>query len=82
MRSTAPAAAIVIPPVPDADPLIPLNPRVISESAETDEQYEGCLSFFDVRGIVPRPLAGTIKSGWHATTPQRCWAFCTKASRP
>ena len=22
-----------------------------------DEQYEGCLSFFDVRGMVPRPLA-------------------------
>jgi len=50
------AAAIVIPPDPDADPLILLNPRVISESAETDEQYEGCLSFFDVRGMVPRPL--------------------------
>jgi peptide deformylase len=33
-----------------------LNPQVISESAETDEQYEGCLSFFDVRGLVPRPL--------------------------
>jgi peptide deformylase len=50
------AAAIVIPPDPDADPLILLNPHVINESAETDEQYEGCLSFFDVRGIVPRPL--------------------------
>ena len=24
---------------------------------ETDEQYEGCLSFFDVRGKVPRPLS-------------------------
>jgi peptide deformylase len=34
-----------------------LNPRVIDESAESDEQYEGCLSFFDVRGMVPRPLA-------------------------
>ncbi|MFI5560726.1 peptide deformylase [Amycolatopsis japonica] len=22
---------------------------------DTDEQYEGCLSFFDVRGQVPRP---------------------------
>jgi hypothetical protein len=36
------AAAIVIPPDPDADPLVLLNARVISESAETDEQYEGC----------------------------------------
>jgi peptide deformylase len=50
------AAAIIIPPEPDAEPLILLNPRVISESAGTDDQYEGCLSFFDVRGIVPRPL--------------------------
>jgi peptide deformylase len=50
------AAAIVIPPDTDAEPLVLLNPSVISESGETDEQYEGCLSFFDVRGIVPRPL--------------------------
>ena len=34
-----------------------LNPRICDESAENDEQYEGCLSFFDVRGMVPRPLA-------------------------
>lgn len=33
-----------------------LNPRIIEESADTDEQYEGCLSFFDVRGLVPSPL--------------------------
>jgi peptide deformylase len=50
------AAAIVIPPETAAEPLVLLNPRVISESAQTDEQHEGCLSFFDVRGIVPRPL--------------------------
>jgi len=34
-----------------------LNPRISDESAETNDQYEGCLSFFDVRGMVPRPLA-------------------------
>jgi peptide deformylase len=50
------AVAIVIPPGPGADPVVMLNPQVISESAEADEQYEGCLSFFDVRGLVPRPL--------------------------
>lgn len=33
-----------------------INPKVINESVDTDEQYEGCLSFFDVRGVVPRPL--------------------------
>lgn len=33
-----------------------LNPVIIEQSAETDVQYEGCLSFFDVRGKVERPL--------------------------
>ena len=33
-----------------------INPRVVAESSESDEQYEGCLSFFDVRGKVRRPL--------------------------
>jgi peptide deformylase len=32
-----------------------LNPRIIDQSSEVDDQYEGCLSFFDVRGMVPRP---------------------------
>ncbi|MFD8318501.1 peptide deformylase [Kitasatospora purpeofusca] len=50
------AAAIVLPPTAGADPIILLNPRVTAVSDETDEQYEGCLSFFDVRGMVPRPL--------------------------
>jgi peptide deformylase len=40
----------------EGDTLTLLNPRVIESSPETDEQYEGCLSFFDVRGLVPRPL--------------------------
>ena len=31
-----------------------INPVVIEETP-SDEQYEGCLSFFDVRGIVNRP---------------------------
>lgn len=50
------AAAVVQPPGDDANPITLLNPRVISESCDSDEQYEGCLSFFDVRGLVPRPL--------------------------
>lgn len=49
------AAAIVLPPNPDASAVVLLNPTIISESSTTDSQYEGCLSFFDVRGIVPRP---------------------------
>nr|WP_281288868.1 peptide deformylase [Actinomadura syzygii] len=50
------AAALVQPPDPDDEPLVLLNPRVVSSSSETDVQYEGCLSFFEVRGLVPRPL--------------------------
>ena len=38
------------------EPVVLLNPRVVGESMDSDEQYEGCLSFFDVRGLVARPL--------------------------
>ncbi len=42
---------------PGTDEVITLlNPHIIETSAEVDEQYEGCLSFFDVRCLVPRPL--------------------------
>jgi peptide deformylase len=47
------AAALVRTPAGETITL--LNPRVIEETPG-DEQYEGCLSFFDVRGMVPRPL--------------------------
>ena len=30
---------------------------IIESLRFSDEQYEGCLSFFAVRGMVPRPLA-------------------------
>jgi len=49
------AAAVIR--TPEGATLTLLNPRISDESAETDERYEGCLSFFDVRGMVPRPLA-------------------------
>ena len=50
------AAAVVRPPDRNAEPVVLLNPRVVGESHERDEQYEGCLSFFDYRGLVKRPL--------------------------
>ncbi|GAA2241593.1 peptide deformylase [Promicromonospora sukumoe] len=56
------AAAAVQPPDPAEDVLVLLNPRVIDASDEQDEQYEGCLSFFDVRGLVPRPLRVTVQA--------------------
>ncbi|WP_067662327.1 peptide deformylase [Nocardia miyunensis] len=54
--------AVVQPPEPDAEPIILLNPRIVDSSSEQDEQYEGCLSFFDVRGLVPRPLRITVET--------------------
>ncbi|MGP4112301.1 peptide deformylase [Streptomyces sp. 4N509B] len=50
------SAAVVLPPQAGAEPLVLLNASVAESAAEEDEQYEGCLSFFDVRGLVPRPL--------------------------
>lgn len=50
------AVAIVQPADHTAEPIVLLNPRIVGQSEDTDERYEGCLSFFDVRGMVPRPL--------------------------
>lgn len=56
------AAAAVRPANSAADPIVLFNPRVTAVSDEMDEQYEGCLSFFDVRGLVPRPLRITVET--------------------
>jgi peptide deformylase len=50
------AVAVVRPPDRAAEPVVLLNPRIVGESQDADEQYEGCLSFFDYRGLVARPL--------------------------
>jgi peptide deformylase len=50
------AAAVVRPPDRGAEPVVLLNPRIVGESGACDEQYECCLSFFDYRGLVRRPL--------------------------
>jgi peptide deformylase len=55
-------AAALVRPVGAREPIMLLNPRVVGASAETDEQFEGCLSFFDVRGLVARPLRLTVES--------------------
>lgn len=55
------AAAVVQPPG-DAPAIVLHNPRITTHSAEMDEQYEGCLSFFDVRGLVPRSLKITVET--------------------
>ncbi|WP_405166522.1 peptide deformylase [Nocardia sp. NBC_01499] len=55
-------AAIVQPPDENAPTIVMLNPQITSWSDAEDEQYEGCLSFFDVRGQVPRPLSITVET--------------------
>lgn len=50
------SAAVVRPPERGAEPVVLLNPRMVDASEDIDERYEGCLSFFDVRGLVTRPL--------------------------
>jgi peptide deformylase len=50
------AVILVRPPEHGASPVVLVNPRVTRTTAEVDEQYEGCLSFFDHRGLVSRPL--------------------------
>jgi peptide deformylase len=56
------AAAVVQPPGPDAPAIVLLNPTITVCGPESDEQYEGCLSFFDVRGLVPRSLTVTVET--------------------
>ncbi|MEU9737224.1 peptide deformylase [Streptomyces sp. NPDC048002] len=54
-------AAVVQPPG-NTPAVILLNPKITDHCDEIDEQYEGCLSFFDVRGLVPRPLTITVQT--------------------
>ena|ERR1700691_2648111 len=42
-------------------PIWMVNPRVIETSPETDVSFEGCLSFFDYRGEVRRPVIAIIE---------------------
>jgi peptide deformylase len=55
------AAAIIKPPEGD-DTITLLNPRILDVSDEADARYEGCLSFFDVRGMVVRPLSIDVET--------------------
>ena len=55
------AAAVVRPAGGENTVITLLNPQIMTESPEQDERYEGCLSFFDVRGLVSRPLRITVE---------------------
>jgi peptide deformylase len=54
------AMAVISPPGEHMTMLV--NPVVMWCSEETDEQFEGCLSMFDVRGRVVRPLAIQVRT--------------------
>jgi peptide deformylase len=58
------AMSIVRPPEGAGDIAL-INPVVVWQSEDQDEKYEGCLSFFDVRVPVPRPLAIRIQLTSH-----------------
>ncbi|MEV4344620.1 peptide deformylase [Actinoplanes sp. NPDC049596] len=55
------AAAVIRPPDPHDSEIVLLNPRIVGESRGHDVQYEGCMSFFDVRGRVDRPLTVEVE---------------------
>ena len=55
-RASAAIGHAAIVPHPAEERITLAEPSIVEESTQTDEQYEGCLSFFDVRGRVPRPL--------------------------
>lgn len=55
-------SAAVVQPRDDEPAIILLNPRITERSGGTDEHYEGCLSFFDVRGLVPCPVKITVET--------------------
>lgn len=39
-----------------------LNPEITAQSAATDMKYEGCMSLWDARGLVPRSLSLTVRT--------------------
>lgn len=54
------AAAVIL--ISRRESVALLNPVVLHESAETDEQYEGCWSLFDFRGSVRRSLSIDVEN--------------------
>ncbi|SHM43572.1 peptide deformylase [Cryptosporangium aurantiacum] len=51
-------------------PIVLLNPRVVHRSAADEVRFEGCLSFFDVRGKVRRPVHLVVESQALDGTPR------------
>ncbi|WP_251063688.1 MULTISPECIES: peptide deformylase [unclassified Streptomyces] len=56
------SAAVVQPAEEGVGAIVLLNPRVTAASEEVDEHNEGCLSFFDVRGMVVLAFLPEVRS--------------------
>ena len=49
-------------PGPDSEAAVLINPEITPEGGDTNEGWEGCLSIPDIRGMVPRFTAITVKA--------------------
>lgn len=56
---------------PGSEPFIMFNPEIENRSIETDYKYEGCLSFFEQRGLVARHSAIDVSYLDHELRPMR-----------
>ncbi len=74
-----PRAAAVV-KLPDGRPQVLYNPSIIASSPRSDERLEGCLSFFDVRGPVPRSLEITVEHS-DLSGARRVTTFTNAAAR-
>lgn len=45
-----------------SDPVVFINPKIISHSKETIKDREGCMSIPGLRGVVERPLKATVEA--------------------
>ena len=49
-------------PGPDSETAVLINPEITPEGEDMNEGWEGCLSIPDIRGMVPRFTAITVKA--------------------
>ena len=49
-------------PGPDSETVVLINPEITPEGEDTHDGWEGCLSIPDIRGMVPRFTAITVKA--------------------
>lgn len=65
----APRANARYPRAEESPPFAAFNPEIVSASAETVKDWEGCLSVPGLRGLVPRHRA--VVAAWHDADGKR-----------